>query len=108
MANGRLGTAVSSAGNDVDVYQVPASGVIVSAVTIAIVNRGTSDVTTRVAVSLTATPGLAEYIEYDMVIPANGVYERGVKLLSPGEHIIVHADRDDLSIRVDGLEKTTA
>ncbi len=108
MAQGRLGTAVSTSGADVDVYQVPGSGVLFTTATVKIVNRGTADSAVRVAIALTSTPGLAEYIEYDTIIAANGgILERGFNLMSPGEHVIVHADSNDLSIRVEGLEKTT-
>lgn len=107
MAQGRLAVAVSVSGADVDVYQVPGSGVLFTTASINIVNRGTVAAIVRVAVSLTSTPSLAEYIEYDMEIAPNGVFERGFKLMSPGEHFVVHADSDDLSIRVEGLEKAT-
>ena len=107
MAQGRLAVAVSVAGSDVDVYQVPGSGVLFTTASINIVNRGSVVSTVRVAISLTATPGLSEYIEYDMEIPPKGIFERGFKLMSPGEHIVVHSDSDDLSIRIEGLEKSS-
>ncbi len=107
MANGRLGVGVSVAGTDVQVYQVPASGVLFSTVSLNIVNRGVAETTVRVALSLNSTPDLADFIEYNTAISENGgVLERSCKLMSPGERIIVHGSTNDLSIRVEGLEKT--
>lgn len=108
MANGRLGVGVSVAGSDVQIYQVPASGVLFATVSINIVNKGVASGKVRVALSLNATPDLADYIEFDTEIAENGgILERACKLLSPGERVIIHADTNDFSIRVEGLEKTT-
>lgn len=108
MANGRLGVGVSVAGSNVQIYQVPASGVLFSTISINIVNKGTVSGKARVALALNSTPDLADYIEFDTDIAENGgVLERSCKLLSPGERVIVYSDSNDLSIRVEGLEKTT-
>lgn len=108
MANGRLGVAVSLAGSDVQVYQVPTSGVLFSTISINIVNKGTVSGNVNVALSLNATPDLSDYIEYNTNISENGgILERTCKLLSPGERVIIHADTNDFSIRVEGLEKVT-
>ena len=103
MASGKLGSATPSANTNTIVYTVPAS--TVASINVAVVNRGLSDALVRVAVAANGTPTSADYIEYDVTIPANGVLERTAIVAGAGEHVVVYASTADCSVRVHGYEE---
>ena len=105
MANGLLGKAVSVANGNTKVYTVP-SDVQFATVSVCLVNRGAANSTARIAICSTDTPTNSEYVEFGVVLEANGgALERTCLILSPGERVIVYADSANLSIRVQGLEQ---
>jgi hypothetical protein len=106
MANGILGTSEVPATTLTTVYTVPAD--TFSVVTLNVVNRSTAPRTVRVALSASATPDLAEYIEYDVEILANGVLERTGLVLDATKNIVVYADSLGCSAVVFGLETATS
>jgi hypothetical protein len=57
------------------------------------------------AISATATPTTAEYIEYDSIIPGNGVLERGGIVANAAENVVVYASVAGLSVSVYGYEE---
>jgi hypothetical protein len=106
MANGILGTSEVPATTDTTVYTVPAD--TFSVVTLNVVNRSTAPRLVRVALSASATPATAEYIEYDVEILANGVLERTGLVLDATKNIVVYADSLGCSAVAFGLETATA
>ena len=109
MATGRLGTANITTTADTTVYTVPAS--TFSVVSVNVVNRSSSaSAQIRIAVANSATPGLAEYIEYDSALVANGVLERTGIVMDAGKLIVVQTPTATpaLSVVVYGIETSTA
>tara|TARA_B100001093_G_C26429991_1_gene843584 strand:- start:250 stop:570 length:321 start_codon:yes stop_codon:yes gene_type:complete len=106
MANGILGTSEVPATTLTTLYTVPAD--TFSVVTLNVVNRSTAPRTVRVALSAAATPNLAEYIEYDVEILANGVLERTGLVLDATKNIVVYADSLGCSAMAFGLETATS
>jgi len=109
MATGRLGTANITTTSENTVYTVPAS--TFSVVSVNVVNRSSSATAAiRIAVATSATPGPAEYIEYDSSLVANGVLERTGIVMKTGELIVVQTPTSSptLSVVVYGIETSTA
>ena len=109
MATGRLGTANITTTADTTVYTVPAS--TFSVVSVNVVNRSSSATAQiRIAIASAATPTLAEYIEYDAQLVANGVLERTGLVLDAGKIIVVQTPTatPTLSVVVHGIETSTA
>jgi small-conductance mechanosensitive channel len=109
MPTGRLGTANITTTADTTVYTVPAS--TFSVVTVNVVNRSsTTSVDIRIAVASSATPSLAEYIEYDADVVASGVLERTGIVMDSGKLLVVSTPTATpaLSVVVMGIETSTA
>lgn len=109
MATGRLGTANITTTSDTTVYTVPAT--TFSVVSVNVVNRSSSaSAQIKIAVASSATPGLAEYIEYDSALVANGVLERTGIVMDTGKLIVVSTPTATpaLSVVVYGIETSTA
>jgi hypothetical protein len=109
MATGRLGTANITTTADTTVYTVPAA--TFSVVSVSIVNRSSSATALiRIAVASSATPGLAEYIEYDSSLVTNGVLERTGIVMDAGKLLVVSTPTasPSLSVMVMGIETSTA
>ena len=109
MATGRLGTANITTTADTTVYTVPAS--TFSVVSINVVNRSSSaSAQIKIAVASSATPGLAEYIEYDAALVANGVLERTGIVMDATKLIVISTPTatPSLSVVVYGIETSTA
>tara|TARA_B100000287_G_scaffold163343_1_gene154093 strand:+ start:380 stop:700 length:321 start_codon:yes stop_codon:yes gene_type:complete len=104
MASGILGQAALSASTNTTVYTVPASTHAV--VNISVVNRSASAAAAvRLALSTTGSPGNAEWIEYDVSVPKNGVLERTAISLNAGKNIVAHTAGSDVSVSVYGIEQ---
>jgi len=109
MATGRLGTANITTTADTTVYTVPAA--TFSVVSVNVVNRSSSATANiRIAVASSATPGTAEYIEYDSALVANGVLERTGIVMDAAKLIVVSTPTatPSLSVVVYGIETSTA
>jgi len=104
VANGRLGGGVSVNNTNLVVYTVPTT-VEFTTLNILISNTSSVDVTMRLSIGLNSIPSLEDFIEYDIIIPAKGSFERTALICSTNEKIIVNADSDALAIRVNGLEQ---
>jgi hypothetical protein len=104
MANGLLGKSLTTVDSDVTVYTAPSS-IQYATVNVAATNIGAEIAKLRIAVTLSASPGNADWVEFDAEIPANGgVLERTCLILSPNEKIIVRCNKATVAVRVNGLE----
>lgn len=102
MATGILGQSALTASTDTTVYTVPTG--TTSTFTVSITNRGSAAVV-RLAVSASGTPTTAEYLEYDVSIPANGVLERSGIVAQAGKNVVVYSNTSDISVSIYGFEE---
>lgn len=104
MANGKLG-AVACIANATNVIYTAPSGINSACVNLNIVNMSTSAVNVNVAITSSATPTTADWIEYGATLAANGgVLERTGLVMSPGEKIVVITPAANQVARVYGYE----
>lgn len=101
MSNGKLGAADLAATTPTTVYNP--SGVT-GAVTVSVCNRNATPVTVRLAISAIATPTAAEYIEYDVSVPGNGVLERTGLVIGTGQFLVAYASATLVSVVAYGYE----
>ena len=109
MATGRLGTANITSTADTTIYTVPSSTFAV--VSVSICNRNsTTAATIRVAIASSATPSVAEYIEYDTSLVASGVVERTGLVMDAGKILVVTVSSatPTVSVVAMGIETSTA
>ena len=103
MASGKLGTANLDADADTLVYTVPAS--TVATINIRVANRNAAAAKIRVAIGTGANPTAADYIDYDISVPANGILEDTGLVCSAGEKVWVTSNVANVSARVHGFEE---
>jgi hypothetical protein len=109
MATGRLGAFNITTTADTTVY-APLTSTF-SVVSVNVVNRSSSATAQiRIAVAAAATPTVAEYIEYDSTLVANGVLERTGIVMKFGDLLVVSTPTatPTLSVVVYGIETSTA
>ena len=104
MSTGRLGTADLSATTDTTVYTVPASSI--GAFTVSMCNRTGSAILVRLSLAASGTPAASEAIEFDSIVPANGVLERTGLVLEAGRLVVARASAVGISVNVYGYEET--
>mgnify|MGYP006276993879 CR=1 FL=1 len=103
MAGKILGQSAPSAATNTTVYTVPAA--TVATFNVSIVNRGSSVAPVRLAIAAAATPTNAEYIEYDAIIPINGVLERGGLVAQAAKIVVAYSSVANVSVSVYGYEE---
>lgn len=103
MSIGKIGTADLAAG--VTAYSDLTSGGIGESMiaNVCLCNRGAASVKVRIAIGTGTSAASADFLEYDTVVPANGVLERTGLAITTGEKIWVSSDTATVSARAHGL-----
>lgn len=70
--------------------------------TVNFVNTGTATATIRLAVSTGQSPTIAEYMDYDIVVPAKDVYLRKSLWISRGDYIVVQSSSSAVTVQAWG------
>jgi hypothetical protein len=108
MATGLLGQAALAATTWTAVYTVPSN--TFSVFSLNVLNRGTTAVAIRVALTGVTPPSVptnAEYIEYDIQIGSQGVLERTGIMMNATKILAVYASNANVSVSVFGIETST-
>lgn len=103
MATGILGQSSPAATTNTTVYTVPAA--TTATFNVSIVNTASTTTTVRLAIAATGTPAASEYLEYDTILPPNGVLERSGMVAGATENVVVYASATGLSVSVYGYEE---
>lgn len=98
MASGRIATVDMPAGVNTVIYTMP-SGTI-QVLTIGVCNRNTSDVKIRLAFTNGGELTDADYLEYDTLVRANGVFERTGIALAGEQVLIGYSDTANVSFAI--------
>ncbi len=99
---GVFGSLNPASNTDTTLFTVP-SGKKITA-NLSVCNRGKGLAKVSVALCDSDNPTLADYIEYECVIPANGVLERSALVLQNNKKIVVKATTENVSFVLYGLE----
>jgi len=105
MATGILGNAELTAGVDTSLYVVPEA--TFSVITVNLCNRGSASVFCNIAISDTASPTTAEYLEFNVELLPSGSIERTGIVVNAEKQIIIRADAANVTAIVYGIETTT-
>ena len=105
MATGRLGAQDLSAATNTTLYTCPSDTFAV--VSVSLCNRSNQGCNVRMAISTSATPGNAEWIEYDTELLGKGVLERTGIVMDAGKLLVVYSNAAGVSAVAFGLETST-
>jgi hypothetical protein len=105
MATGRLGAQDLSAATNTTLYTCPSDTFAV--VSVSLCNRSNQACNVRMAISTSATPGNAEWIEYDTELLGKGVLERTGIVMDAGKLLVVYSNAAGVSAVAFGLETST-
>ena len=103
MTSGKLGSADLTATTDTLLYTVPDSSL--ATLNIRVANRNSTAVAIRVAIGTGASPAVEDYIDYDLLVAANGVLEDSGIVCSAGEKVWAYSSMAGVSVRVHGFEE---
>lgn len=96
-------SSAPAAATNTTVYTVPAGKL--ASFSVSVCNRGSTAITARLAIAASAAPGNAEYLEYDVSIPANGVLERTGLVATAGKLVVAYVSAASASVSVYGIEE---
>lgn len=106
MQDGRLGVAMTIPNQWVEVYQVPTMGVRYATVNISALNMSDGPAKMDLAITIGTTPSMEEFVLFKNSLPESGaINDLTCRTLSPGERVLVRADNENVSVRVEGLIK---
>jgi len=105
MATGRLGAQDLAAAANTTLYTVPVDTFAV--VSVSLCNRSNQACNVRMAVSNTATPTNAEWIEYDTELLGKGVLERTGIVMDAGKFLVVYSNAAGVTAVAFGIETST-
>ena len=96
-----FGGVALAATTNTDVFQAPADGCSYS---VTVVNRGVVDATIRLGVSDTSvTFENANYLEYDLVVPASGVLNlTGMIMEDDTKYLVAYSDVTNVTVSAYG------
>lgn len=106
MASGKMGSKRLAANTDELLYTVPAN--TLATINVMAVNCSTTSAAVRIAITTAASPGDADWIDYDTQLPPGGGIERSALVLSAGEKVFVRANGLGVTARVHGFEEGAA
>jgi hypothetical protein len=106
MATGRLGNTALSATTLTTAYTIPTGNYAV--INVSFTNTNTTAVTIRLAIATNATPGAAEYIEYDTTIVPKGVFERTGLVVDANKLVVCWSSTSAVNVMVYGIETSTS
>lgn len=98
MASGRIATIDMPANVNTVIYKMPTGTIQI--LTIGVCNRNTSDVKIRLAFTNGGELTDADYLEYDTLVRANGVFERTGIALAGEQVLIGYSDTANVSFAV--------
>lgn len=99
MAAGKLGAADLAAAANTLLFVASGSQVF----NVRFANRTATSTTVRLAIGAGATPGPADYVTYDVTLPANGVLEDTGLVASDGEKVWAYSNAANVSVRAHGV-----
>ncbi len=102
MASGILGQSSPTANTNTTVYTVPAA--TTATFNVNIFNTLGTPVAVNLAISATGTPSTSEYIEYQTIIPGNGVLERTGFVAQATKNVVVNCTQASCAVSVYGYE----
>ena len=105
MATGRLGAQDLAAATNTTLYTCPSDTFAV--VSVSLCNRANQATNIRMAIASSATPGAAEWIEYDTELLGKGVLERTGIVMDAGKILVVYSNQANVSAVAFGLETST-
>ena len=73
-------------------------------ITISMCNQNETNVTVRLAISANATPGLHEYLEFNVPLNNYGVLERTGIVMTAGLNLIARSSAANVSVLAYGIE----
>lgn len=100
MASGKLGSADLLAATDTLLFT---AGVTPQTFNVRFANRNSALIKIRVAIGSGAAPAVADYVDYDIPVAANGILEDTGLVASNGEKVWVRSDTANVSVRAHGM-----
>ena len=100
MASGKLGSADLAAATDTLLFT---AGATPQTFNVRFANRNVTSVRIRVAIGTGASPATTDYVDYDVILLANGILEDTGLVASSGEKVWVRSDNANVSVRAHGM-----